>query len=270
MPDSESLLLIQSVVDSQKDLIALFYDDDIVLTNHAFNHFFGVASCEQYKTDFGLFVDNFVPHPSYFNKDSIEADETWMEAILKRSESDRIVSMMTPSFEPHAFSVGIDSRVAKYSMVTFSDITQSLIQRIMIENHANMDRESGAYAKEYFLHVAQSYKDAATFNEKMISLILIRADKKDGSDLAKDTQSLNTLVSHFRGSIRQDDMLVRWSDTTFLLIYLVDSESNAERMLVKLQEIINHDTIKDVACHLRLHMQQENEDINTLIRRIST
>jgi GGDEF domain-containing protein len=267
MSDRVSLSLVQSLIDTQKDLIVLFHDNEIILSNHAFNHFFAVSSCEQYKKDFGAFVNNFVPHPSYFNKDKMQEGENWMDAILKMPERDRIVSMMTPSFEPHAFSVGI-SKVEEDVIVTLNDITQSLIKRIMIENHANMDVQSGAYSKEYFLHVAQSYEDALAFNEKILGAILIDADKKDGGALHNDEKSLSTLVSHFKGSIRQDDMLIRWSGSSFLLIFLVDSEVNAQSMLRKLQDIVNHENIEHIACHLNLKVQEKGEHIAALIRRL--
>ena len=70
--------------------------------------------------------------------------------------------MMTPSFDPHAFSVELQRVTDEYTIATFNDITQSLIKRIMIENNANMDAGSGAYAKEYFLQIARSYEDAGT------------------------------------------------------------------------------------------------------------
>lgn len=268
MSDTLSFALVQHVINTQKDLIVLFRDDDIILSNKAFNRFFAVTSCEQYKKEFGAFINNFVPHPSYFNKDKIQAGENWIDAILKLPESDRIVSMMTPSFEPHAFSVGI-SKVDAHIVVTLNDITQSLIKRIMIENQANMDLQSGAYSKEYFLHVAQSYEDAAQFNEKILGAILIDAKRKDAKALHDNEESLSALVSHFKGNIRQDDMLVRWSREAFLLIFLVDSDFNAQRMFHKLQSIVNHDTIQDISCQLNLKVQEKNEDIAALIRRLT-
>ena len=269
MSDMVSLALVESVIDAQKDLVAIFHNDELIMTNKAFNDFFAVSSCAQYKTNFGLFVNNFVPHPSYFNKDKIEADETWFDAIVRMPELERIVSMMTPSYEPHAFSVAIDNSVSEYCVATFSDITQTLIKRIMIENNANMDIQSGAYAKEYFLHVAQSYEDAANFNEKILGSILIHANKKDATDLGNDSNALNALVSHFRSSIRQDDMLIRWSSNTFVLIFLVDNEANARRMFEKLEGVIAHENIEELQCQLSLHIQEKNENINSLIRRIS-
>lgn len=269
MPDAVDIALVQKIIDNQKDLIVLFCDDEVIISNKAFNTFYNISSYDQYRESFGPFVNHFVPHPSYFNKDKMLEGESWFDAINRLPELERIVSMMTPSFEPHAFSVAIDKSAKNYYIVTFSDITQSLIKRIMIENNADMDTQSGAYAKEYFLHVAQSYEDAAAFNEKILGLILICIDPKEGSNDSANMQSLSTLIGHFKESIRQEDMLIRWSDTSFLLIYFVDNESDTKQMLHKLQNILHQKDIEDLHCRFRLNMQEKDESVTALIRRIS-
>lgn len=91
---------MQSVLDSQKNLIAIFKGDEIVLTNATFNAFFGVSSSVEYKANYGHFIENFVPHPSYFNKDKLEKEESWFEAIIKLDEKDKVVSMLSQSYDP--------------------------------------------------------------------------------------------------------------------------------------------------------------------------
>lgn len=268
MRDDICLALIKRVVDSQKDLIIIFHNNEIVLVNRAFDNFFSVSSLEEYKTEFGLFVDNFVPHPHYFHKDKIQDGSSWFDAILKLPEMERVVSMMTPSYEPHAFSVHVD-KIEEYVIGVFEDITQTLIKRIMIENNANIDKESGAYAKNYFLQVAQSYQDAVVFNEKIVSAILIKANKKDGSCVSSDGNILKALVSHFKSVIRQDDMLIRWGDDAFLLIYLVDSAANAQAMLEKLQSLLQKKENEEMEFSLQHFIQKEGEGIKSFSARIN-
>lgn len=262
------LAIIQSVVDSQKDLIVVFRTDEVILINKTFKKFVSASSLEQYKAEFGSFVKNFVPHPSYFHKEKMGAEDNWFDAILKLQEIDRVVSMMNSNYEPHAFSVDIQSDVEDYKIVTFTDITQTLIKRIMIENNANMDVKSGAYTKKYFLQIARSYQDAALFNEKIIGVILIEASLSDGSNISSSQETLSIFSSHFKSSIRQDDMLIRWNDNTFLLIFLIDSIANAEKMLEKLRLLSATLSTKDVNCKLSLKTQKENETIKELISRV--
>ena len=71
--------------------------------------------------------------------------------------------------------------------------------------------------------------------------------------------TLSTLVSYFKNSTRQDDMLIRWHDNVFLLMYLVDSEENAQNMMSKLN---------NTKYSLKLYIQKKDEGIRALIKRI--
>ena len=268
MIDENCLALVKTVIDSKKDLTVVFKNDEPVLSNAAFNSFFSVSSFEEYKSNYGPFVDNFVPHPSYFNKEKIENGELWFDAILKLEEIDRVVSIMSASFEPHAFSVDVQESVDEYKIISFEDITQSLIKRIMIENNASIDKKSGAYDKQYFQQVMQSYEDAATFNEKIIGLISIELIHVDGKDIKVETQNLKLFVENFKRTIRQDDMLVHWSDSKFLLVYLVDDESNTAQVVQKIQEVTNKNSVSGLRYKFSSASQDENETISKLIKRV--
>lgn len=253
MKEEISLEIIQTIIDSQKDLMILFEENDPILINRAFKKFFTVSSLDEYKEEFGPFVNNFVPHPSYFHEEKIAKGSSWVDAILELKESERIVSMMTPTYEPHAFLVHVQ-KIDRYVIGVFEDITQTLIKRIMIENNASIDKPSGAYAKNYFLQIAQSFQDAAVFNKKTISAILIKTAEKEVIEPLE-------LVKHFKSIIRQDDMLIRWQDNSFLLIYLVDSLSNAQKML---------DKVYTKGCSFTLITQQEKEGIKEFIKRVES
>lgn len=251
MKKDVSLAIIKSIADSQKDLIVIFDNDEPLLINSAFERFFSVSSLDEYKETFGSFLESFVPHPSYFHAEKIAKGESWVDAILKLPEMDRIVSMMTPSYEPHAFGVHVE-KIDEYIIAVFTDITQPLIKRIMIENKTSIDNESGAYAKNYFLHMLKSYQDAVAFNQKIVSAILIKTAKTD-------EKSLSELACFIKSRIRQDDMLIRWSNSSFLLMSLVDGVANAKKMVEKLEMD---------GCALSLTVQNDGESVRELIKRV--
>ncbi len=265
MRDDISMALIQSIIDSQKDLIAVFCGDKVMLINEAFKNFLNISSQEEYEREYPSFLEHFVPHPSYFNAEKIEPEESWFDTVMKLEDIDRVVSMMTPDFDPYAFSIDIIKSAEDYKIVTLTDITQSLIKRIMIDNRANLDVQSGAYSKNYFLHIAQSYQNAANFNEKIIGAILIKAD---GDNFSSDEEALGKFSKHFQSITRQDDMLIRWSDNSFLLIYLVDNADNSQQMLKKLDDITSREAIQGFNYTFTLTTQKENETIKELIERI--
>lgn len=263
MPNEISLSLIQSIVDSQKDLIVIFHDDKEVLINKAFKKFVGTVSMERYREDFGPFLNNFVPHPSYFNADFIQEGESWFEAILRKPKLEQIVSMMNASHDPHAFAVEIDMNTPEYTIINFNDITQSLIKRIMIENERSIDKNSGAYAKDYFLQVAKSYQEAAVFNEKIVGVISIKTSHDDENSPMKFVESLKNIT-------RQDDMIVRWGRDGFLIVFLVDSELNGVLMLKKLEAMMQKERADDSWFDISLSTQKDAESIDKVVNRATS
>lgn len=67
--------------------------------------------------------------------------------------------------------------------------------------------------------------------------------------------------------IRQDDMLVRWGDNKFLLVFMVDKEHNAKQVLDKFNSIILNKPIVDYGCKLNLNIQNKDEKITTFIKK---
>ncbi|WP_345978756.1 hypothetical protein [Sulfurimonas sp. HSL3-2] len=268
MTEETSLALVQTIINSEKDLIVVFKGGQPILSNSAFNAFFSVSSLKEYTRGFGEVIDSFVPHPSYFHKEKVAEDENWLDAIMKLEEIDRIVSMMTPNFEPCAFSVRVDSSVEDYQIAAFTDITRDLIKRIMTENNTDLDQESGAYDKKYFMQVYKTYEDAAVFNEKIIGVILATINEDDNPDFSHDEKALKDFVEHFKNNIRHDDMLVRWEENKFLLVYLVDNEKSAKQVLNKLLHLVKNGMIKSLECKLSSVVQKEKESIDSLIRRV--
>jgi hypothetical protein len=222
--------LIQNIVDAQENFIIIIEHEKPILMNQSFCKFFGVKNLEEYSSSFGDFVNNFVPHPSYFHKDKCVANESWLEALLKLDEKDRVVSMLNSVHEPRAFSVSINNNHENYAVVTLKDISADLIKCIMIENDVSMDKRSGAYNKDYFIHTSEILLDGARFNEKHIGITLMQL---------LDECDMQSVVNSIKGVSRQNDMLVKYSRNTLLMAYLVDKKDNALIFSKKLQTILN-------------------------------
>ena len=209
-------------------------------------------------------MDNFVPHPSYFNKEKIVDGESWLDSIMKLDEIDRVVSMLSQSYEPQAFSVDFDSGEDEFKIVTLVDITQTLIKRIMIENNATLDKNSGAYAKQYFLQVMKSYEDAAAFNEKIIGVCSVEILSDSLSD-----EHVKEFVRNFKSATRQDDMLIRWAKNKFLLAFLVDDEEKASMVIRKLKEMTKQKVISGLDYEFEHTWQKDKESVIKLVNSLS-
>ena len=242
----DSYTLMQIVMDLQEEFIAIIKDDEPIILNRSFLEFFGVKSFEAYQKEFGAFVNHFVPHPSYFHAEKVAQGESWVDALEAIEEEKRIVTMLNRAHEPRAFKVSINSSHPNYAVITLKDISADLIKCIMIENNVSIDKASGAYNKEYFLHTAETFYEGALYNKQLIGLSMITLG---------DSQSVNEKVSSTKKIIRQNDMLIKYNRNILLLAYLSD---NPENILAFNKKIFAH---FGTSLPMRYHILQEKEKI---------
>ncbi len=258
--------LFQSAIDTQPNLIVLMHRNVPILFNQSFQKFTNIPTVKMFLREFGSLLNRFVPHDAYFHAGKTEDSERWTDALLQLPESDRIVSMIDYRAEPYAFAVTIKMPVAEYTIVSFTDISQDLIKRIMIENDVSIDKESGAFNKDYFIHTSKSFQNAAEFNQKTIAITMIEMVSSDG----ETDRYLHDFTSSIKSSIRQSDMLVRWERKTFLLAYLIDTTDNAMKFSRKLLNMMREEpfeNLKTISMRLGTTLQLEDEELEEAISR---
>ncbi|MGA9046955.1 diguanylate cyclase domain-containing protein [Sulfuricurvum sp.] len=258
--------LFLSLMNGQKNLIVLLHNNIPILFNQPFMDFADVSSAKEFLREFGSLPNRFVPHDSYFHAGKADHPDEWVSTIMKLPEHDRIISMLNSRIEPHAFSVAAQSPAKDYTLVTFTDISEDLIKRIMIENDVSIDKESGAYDKNYFLHTSKSFHDAALFNKKSIGITLIELISSD----PEGEKYLHDFSSSIKSNIRQSDMLVRWGKKTFLLAYLVDTAENAMKFSRKLLSVMREEPFENLhTIHMRLGtaVQNQKEELPAILER---
>lgn len=261
--------LFASAINTQKDLVVLMHKNTPILFNTAFQRFAGVSSVKEFLREFGSLHDRFVPHNSYFHSGKTDSPDEWTIALMELPEHDRIVSMFSARTEPYAFSVHVDSCVSDYEIVTFTDISQDFIKRIMIENDASIDKESGAYDSEYFIHTFKSFQGAAEFNEKSIGITMIELMSTDH----EAEEFLRDFTASIKSSIRQSDMLVRWEKQRFLLAYLAKSAEDVYAFSQKLLAVMRKEPFEQLNCismRMGATIQAPKEEMTSIIQRAKT
>lgn len=258
--------LFLSAINTQKNLIVLMRDHVPILFNKAFLDFANVSCAKGFLREFGSLLNRFVPHDSYFHAGKTDNPEDWTTALMELPKNDRIISMLSWRIEPHAFSVSVEAPVPNYLIVTFTDISQDLIKRIMIENDVSIDKESGAFDKEYFNHTSKSFLEAAIFNKKLIGITMIELMSSDSEGM----RYLHDFCFSIKSNIRQSDMLVRWGKQVFLLAYLIDSSDNAMNFSRKLLTVMREEpfqSLTNISMRIGTSVQNENDDISSIISR---
>ncbi|MDQ1299220.1 MAG: hypothetical protein QG558_1759 [Campylobacterota bacterium] len=264
--NNEWKLLFTSAIDTQKDLVVLMHKNTPILFNKAFQKFAGVSSVKEFLREFGSLHDRFVPHNSYFHSGKTDNPDKWTTALMELPENDRIVSMFSALTEPYAFSVAVDACVPDYEIITFTDISQDFIKRIMIENDASIDQESGAYDSEYFIHTSKSFQNAADFNKKSIGITMIELISTD----QEAEQYLRDFTASIKCSIRQSDMLVRWEKKIFLLAYLANSAEDVMAFSQKLLMVMRKEPFEQlnlISMRIGATIQTPKEEMTGIIKR---
>lgn len=258
--------LFESAINTQKDLIVLMHKNTPIIFNNAFKNFAGVTSVKEFLREFGSLPERFVPHDSYFHIGKADNYDEWISELAALPDHDRIVSMFNSRTEPFAFSVTVDSSVPDYSIISFTDISQDFIKRIMIENDVSIDKESGAYDKEYFIHTSKSFYDAAEFNEKFIGITMIELMSSD----LESEKFLRDFVLSIKSSIRQSDMLVRWEKKVFVLAYLTNTQDDVMAFSQKLLRIMRQEPferLNSISMRMGATIQNKNEEMTHIIKR---
>lgn len=258
--------LFISAINTQKDLVVLMHKHTPILFNKAFQDFANVSSVNEFLREFGPLHERFVPHDSYFHSGKTDTPNEWDIALMALPEHNRIVSMFNSKTEPYAFSVGVDNSVNDYQIVTFTDISQDFIKRIMIENDVSIDKESGAYDKDYFIHTSKSFNDAAEFNEKFIGITMIELISTEH----ETEHFLRDFTSSIKSNIRQSDMLIRWDKKIFLLAYLANTAGDVIAFSQKLLLVMRQEPferLNTISMRMGATVQNEKEDINAIIKR---
>lgn len=257
--NGSALEIINSLINKNNDLVFIFYENKLVLFNQAARKFFNVENIEHFQKEFGDLASRFVPHELYFHAGKITNTQTWQEAIQDLEKSKRIVSMFNHNFKPHAFSVTVDNPLEHYELICFHDITTSLIKSLMSENKTNIDQSSGAYNKNYFEHIAPGLINAADFNEKFIALCVINLN-------ASDKENVYKLAENIKQQIRDDDMLIRWNDTNFLLACLLSSEDHALAVTKKILQTAKENRLFH-NLQIVTTIKQNSESIKSAVKR---
>lgn len=255
--------LFHALIDTLEEPVVLILGHRPLLFNRAFLDFCGVADAKMFFREFGDDLSNrFVPHDAYFHAGKAESRGTWLETFAALPDAERVVSMVNDRAEPHAFNVSVAQPVPEYTILTFTDISQELIKRIMIENDATIEKASGAYNKEYFIHTARSFEDAALFNKLRIGITALEL----GSVENASDEEARQVAALLKRNIRQTDMLVRWGRYRLLLAYLTDKPENVRVFSDKLRGALQRG-LPAVRTRFSATLQQDGEALMSVVER---
>jgi diguanylate cyclase (GGDEF)-like protein len=186
----------------------------------------------------------------------------------------RVVSMLGKDFVLHAFSVSINKFDDNFMVVSFSNISQTMLENIELQEKIIRDKLTNAFNREYFelsyKILIEKYEDGK--HHLAIALLDIDHFKKVNDTFGHDIG--DTVLIQFVKTIqkysRQDDILVRWGGEEFILMLKVQTQKDLYRVLEHLRkkiELEKFSGINQLTCSIGGTLYKKGEDILLTVKR---
>jgi len=181
--------------------------------------------------------------------------------------------MLDYNLVSHAFSVSVNEFEEGSFIISFTDISNTMIEHTKLKRKATHDKLTGALNREFFDNNIQSIiKDA---QPKKLGFVLCDIDH---------FKSVNDTYGHNRGdtvlkdfttiisdSIRDTDYLIRWGGEEFIVLMKVNSIDSLKKATEHIrQRIENHhfEEVDNITASFGITLYIQNEEIIDTLERV--
>ena len=261
-------------IDTQDNIVILTTGKNIEFANKKFFHFLGFKDLSEYKTTHKCIGDLFIQNEKFFDLSLVNENENWVNVIQTISHRKRVVAIKGINGTTHAFSVTINKFEDAIYIVSFTDISDTMLENIQLEEKTLRDKLTNAYNREFFENNYKRLIDTYKNEDMKFALVMIDIDdfKKINDTYGHDIGDnvLINLVSKIEKSLRNDDVLIRWGGEEFIILLKVSSKEALEFVLEKLRNIIENSKFKNlpkITCSFGGTLYEDNEAIKETIKR---
>ena len=175
------------------------------------------------------------------------------------------------------FSITLNYFEDDLYIVSFSDISQTINEQIILEEKTIHDKLTGAYNREYFEKTYRNIIKEYLLKNYRFALSNFDIDnfKKVNDTYGHDIGDyvLKELVHEVSKFLRDDDIFIRWGGEEFILILKIKNENDLSKVLEHLRIRIEKHIFKKVGkvtCSFGATLYRNDEDIETTIKRADT
>jgi len=250
-------IFLQSIMDSQDNMIIVMDRRHLILANSSFLSFFGFSSVEKFKnryicfTDLAIGIDNYIVKPER---------ETWSDLYSDSENSHKLIAFQPEGYpSPKIFSVTASKLiidVVRY-VVEFTDVTELERKSKDFEEKASFDPLTKIYNRRKFnelMNTAVYSNDNRGIDHSIIFFDIDhfkRVNDKHGHDVGDLV--LMEIASLVSNSLRKSDLFARWGGEEFVILLPEVNLDKAIEIAEKLRKTIqNHDfsQVKKITCSL--------------------
>lgn len=238
---------LKSIIDSQNSLIVIVDNETMIEVNAKVLEFFGFSSLEEMQkhNQCKSICERFVRHKDYFHLGLVEEEKSWIECLKSLPEKEQIVNMIGKDMEAKAFQTKINKYDSNNnSIITFSDITDIIIEQKLLEHKAQHDKLTSIYNRQKIDEVLIKICQFSSRRKEEVSVVIFDIDHFKnindtyGHDIGDEV--LINLANLIKDKIRDEDVFGRWGGEEFILIMrhanLKDAYNKAKRLKVTIEE----------------------------------
>lgn len=266
---------LRKFIDIQDSIVLLTDSRKILFANQKFFDFFGYKDLEDFSKEYHCISNLFVKDDTFFHTGRmLPKEEHWIRSLLNLQGREKIVSMLNKNKKPHAFSVSINNYDPQTYIINFSDISDTMFEKLQLKQKAIKDPLTNAYNRAFFDSSIQSIINNNEKQNGKTGIILFDIDYfKDVNDNyghnAGD-EVLKTLVKLVERFIRKEDKLIRWGGEEFIVVMYAKTVEDVLRQAEHLRFVIqNHkfDDLPSITCSFGVALHEDSNKIEESIKR---
>ncbi len=268
-----SIEQLRKFIDIQNSIVILTDTKKNLFANKKFFDFFGYKDLEEFSKVHSCICDMFVKDDTFFHLGKmLPKEEHWIGSLLNLPGRERIVSMLDKENEAHVFSVSINNYDPQTYILNFSDITDTMFEKLQLEKKAIRDHLTNAYNRTYFDSTIKSIINNHKNQNGKTGIIIFDIDYfkeiNDNYGHSVGDDVLKTLVQIVNRFTRKDDRLIRWGGEEFLIIMYAKTTKSLVRQAEHLRSVIeNHkfENIKTLSCSFGVALHDIDSSIEETI-----
>lgn len=265
---------LEKFIDTQDNIVLLTDGVSMKFANRKFFEFFNFKNIEEFKRNHNCICEFFLENDRFFHLGRVESGENWLDVISEFPQSKRVVSILDSNLRTYLFSISINNYDESTSIVSFTDISQTMIEQLLLEKKIVHDNLTKAYNREFFEKNYKRVLKEYHIKESKLAIALLDIDHFKlvndiyGHDIGDEV--LVKFVEIIDRYSREDDILIRWGGEEFILILKVPSKEALKRAIEHLRgvvEIQKFPKIGQKTCSIGATIYQNSEDIENTIKR---
>jgi len=265
---------LQRFIDTQDSVVVLTDGKHIKFANKMFYEFFGFGDLESFSRKYDCICERFIVDDLFFHLAKVKPGEAnWIESLLNLTGRQRIVSMANAQSVPHAFSVSISQYDEQSYVVSFTDISDTMIEKLQLKQQTLVDGLTGAYNRVYFNQSIDYVLHRHCQNNFTTGVIFFdidhfkRVNDTYGHDVGDEV--LKKVVSLVQRYTRDDDKLIRWGGEEFVILTSCESIEGAYKNAEHIRSVIEQSDfspVEQVTCSFGCALYDENNDIQKTVK----